>query len=90
MVNARSIKGLILVLILTMVLFKIAADVVPTAAEGYANLSDELAAQTDVLGTDAAAFGGDTKGYVGWFWVIGPFLLAVSVILGAFAYRRRR
>lgn len=92
LVNTGKIRAMIIGVIMMVVLFKIAATLVPTGAQAYHNLSDTLKADTDVLGTDAAAFAGDTDDYVGWFWVLGPFLLVISVVLAVFTLggRRRR
>lgn len=87
-VTAGVIVGLIVALIMLQVLVGVAEDVIPTAAEDYHNLSDTLAGSTAILGTDAAAFAGDTDDYLGWFWVLGPFILVLAVVLGVFRGRR--
>lgn len=87
-ITSGVIIGLIVSLIMLQVLVGISEDIIPSAAGSYENLSNTLAADTQVLGTDAAAFAGDTDDYMGWFWVLGPFVLVLTVILGVFRGRR--
>lgn len=87
-IGTGTIVGLILGLIFLTVLLSVADDTIPTAATAYHNLSDTIASNTDVFGTDAASFAGDTDGYLGWFWVIGPFVMVIMLVLSLFRGRR--
>ena len=78
-ITVGAVVGLILALVMLTVLLSVATDTIPTAAVAFHNLSDDLADRSDVLGTDAASFAGDTDDYLGWFWVIGPFVMAIAV-----------
>lgn len=88
-VSSGAIVSLVLVIIMLTVLVSVAEDVIPTGATAYHNLSDTLAADSAVLGTDAASFAGDTDDYLGWFWVLGPFVLVLMAIVGIFMKGRR-
>lgn len=90
MVSPNKIVGLVLVLVMMTVLFGVARTVIPTAATSYHNLSDALKGDGAIIGTDAAAFAGDTDDYLGWFWVIGPFVLAILLVVGIFLKKGRR
>lgn len=88
-VGPNAIVSLIMVLIFATILLSVGRTTIPTAATAYHNLSDSLASETDVLGTDAAAFAGDTDGYVGWFWALGPFVLVIGIVMAVFMKKRR-
>lgn len=91
-VGTGTITALVIGVIMLTVLFSVAVTVIPTGATAFHNLSDALAGDGDIIGTDAAAFAGNTDTYVGWFWVIGPFVLMISLVIGLFLGRggRRR
>lgn len=87
-ISAGTIVGVIIALIMITVLLKILPTTIPTAATAYHNLTDDMAADTDVYGTDASAFAGDLDDLLGWFWVFSPFVLTLGVVLGVFLKRR--
>lgn len=88
-VGAGAIVGLILSLIMLTVFLSVAEDTIPTAATAYHNLSDTLAGNSAIYGTDAASFAGDTDDYLGWFWALGPFVLVIGIVLAVFMRRGR-
>lgn len=86
--SAGIIIVVIMALIMLTVLLKVLPSTLPTAATSFHNLTDVLAANTEVYGTEAAAFAGDLDTLMGWFWVLAPFILVLGVVLAIF-FRRR-
>lgn len=83
--------ALVLGLVFARMAFPIMGDMITGAATAYHNMTDDMSSHTDVYGTEAATFAGDSDNYLGWLWVIAPFLIAVGVILAlVYAGRGRR
>ena len=78
-----KITGLIVSVIMLTVLLAVASTVIPTGSQAFYDLSTSLSNAT-VLGTGAVAFAADMPSYVGWFWVLGPFVLVIGLVVGLF------
>lgn len=87
-IGPGMIKAAIIGIIFMVVLLQILPDLIVDGATAVHNLSDSLAAESDVLGSDAASLGGDIDDYTGYFWVVGPLVLVISIIVGIFLRRR--
>lgn len=70
------------------VLLGVLESTVPTSAQAFYDFTAGLT-NTSVYGADAVAFAGDVPGYLGWFWVIGPFVMVIMIVLGIFGLKRR-
>lgn len=91
------LTSLIIFVVLIVVFLGMASSLIPTAATSYHNFSDAMAAQSAVIGTNAATFAGNTDDYLGWLWVAGPFVLIFLLVVALFfksrgsgGYRRGR
>lgn len=97
-ITSGSIVSLVLVIIMLVVFINIIEDVIPSGATAYYNLSETFSCTNEtkcgmnadqVYGSDAASFAGDTNDYLGWFWVLGPFVLVLMAVVGIFMRGRR-
>ena len=89
-VSTGKITGLIVGIVLMVVLFSVAQSVIPTGATAFYNLMHTGLSNTTVLGTGAVSLATSMPGWVGYFWVLGPFTLVITLILGFFALKGRR
>lgn len=89
-INQNVILSLITGVIFLVILLGISSSLIPTAATAYHNFSDAMAEQSEVVGTDAATFAGNTDNYLGWLWVAMPFLMVLGLIIGLFVIKRGR
>lgn len=87
-INPGMIIGVLLSLIFLGLLLKIATAVIPQAASSYHTFATSVSGNSTLYGADAAAFAADTPGYLGYFWVLGPFVLVLMLIIGMFMRRR--
>ena len=95
-ITVGTVIGVILALIMFTVLLSVSTDIIPTAATSVHNLTDEFSCSStdnmtsctadshNIYGDDAASFGEDMDNYMGWFFVLGPFILAIVVVLAVF------
>lgn len=88
--NTGVFLTLIVGVIFIVIILGMSSSLIPTAAKSYHNFSDAMAGQSEVVGTDAAAFAGETDNYLGWLWVALPFIAILTLIIGVFAFRKRR
>lgn len=89
-IGPGMIKGAIISLIMLTVFLSILPDLIIDSATSVSELSDAYAANTTVLGTGAASIGGNIDDWTGYFWVLGPFILIITIVLGVFVSGRRR
>ena len=87
--NQNMLLGLIVGIIFIVILVSMSSTLIPTGAVAYHNMSDTLAANGEALGTDAAAFAGNTDSWLGWFWVVGPFILVIYLVINLFLKPKR-
>lgn len=87
-VSTGMIKGFIVGLIMLTVFLSIAPNLIHTSAVSVTALSTELSNST-LYGSGAAAIGGQIDDWTGYFWVVGPLILLITVILGVFLRGRR-
>ena len=99
-----NISGVIIALILGMVflnvIFNVASDLIPDTATAYHNFTESgnvvnstgahIGTNTDYFGSDADAFLRDSDSYLGWFWVLGPFILGITLVLAMFKLKKGR
>lgn len=95
-INPGKIVGLVISVVMLVVLLGVSQTVIPQGAGATYNLFSNLNNATH-LGTGAVTLAGNIPSYTGWFWVLGPFVLVIAVVLGVFmagrkkgGYRRRR
>lgn len=88
-VGPGMIKGLIISLVFLVVLLSIAPQLIHTGAVSVQGLATEYNNST-LYGTGASAIGTQIDDWTGYFWVLGPLVLCMTVILGVFAMRRGR
>lgn len=88
-VNAGKIQAIVVSAIMVMILFSVLSTVYPDVIQESHNLTSEMALLTTELGAAPAAFASNLTSYVGWFWVLAPFLLIISVALGILKLRKR-
>lgn len=89
-VTTGKITGAILGILMLVVFVSMLPSLISVGATSVSNLFTNLSGMGAVIGTDAAAFAGNANGYIGWFWVIGPFILVVGFIVALFLKRGRR
>lgn len=86
-VGVGMIKAAIVGLIFLTVLLSILPDLIHTSAESVQTLSTELSNST-IYGSGAANIGSNLSTWTGYFWVIGPLLLIITIVLGLFMRKR--
>lgn len=89
-VTSGKIMGIVMVVLFSTVLLSILPTLLPTVIQAFYNLTGEMALLTTELGTGPTTFISNVPTYVGWFWVIGPLLLGISIALGVFGKGRGR
>lgn len=87
-IGPGMIKGAIVGLVLLTVFLSILPDLIIDSATSVNELSDAYAANTTVLGDNAASIGGSIDEWTGYFWVLGPFILIIGFITAMFMRRR--
>lgn len=88
-VGVGTIKAAIIGLIFLTVLVSILPDLILDSGEAVNDLSGMYEGNSTVFGTGPSELGGNIDEYAGWFFVIGPFILIITVVLGIFMSRRR-
>lgn len=89
-VNSGLIVGLILSVVFFTVLLSVASNVIPTGAMAYHSLATAFGGNSTIYGSGASSFATNTIAYVGWFWVLAPFILTVGLIMALFVVGGRR
>lgn len=84
-VTAGKIVGVIISLIMVLVLFSMLPNILPSVINSVNTLfgTDGLNNAT-LVGTGPASFASNVSTYLGWFWVVSPFVLVIGVILALF------
>lgn len=77
-------------IILLTVMVSMLPSIIVTGATATHNLSDGLAGQSATIGSAPASFAGNIDDYMGWFWVLGPFILVLTAVVGLFLGNKRR
>jgi hypothetical protein len=88
-IGVGTIKGAIIGLIFLTVLVSILPDLILDSGEAVNDLSGMYAGNSTVFGSGASDLGGSIDEYAGWFFVLGPFILIITVVLGVFMTTRR-
>jgi len=88
-IGVGTIISSILVLVFLSVLLSVLTSTIPTAASAYHTLAQSFAGNTTIYGSEASAFATQSMSYMGWFWVVGAFVMVVLLVLGVFGLNRR-
>lgn len=89
--NSNSIITIVVVLLMVTVLFSMLPSILPTVITSVNNLFGSTAlGNATLVGAGPSAFATTVTTLTGWFWVIGPFLLTVSIIVGLFIAGKHR
>lgn len=89
-VSSGKIMNIVYIVLFSTVLLSMLPTLLPTVIEAFYNLTAEMALLTTELGTGPTTFISNVPTYVGWFWVIGPLLLGISIALGVFGKNKGR
>lgn len=81
------IKGAIVALIFLTVFVSILPSLIHTSALSVKDLATEYG-NTTVYGSSASAIGTQIDDWTGYFWVLGPFVLIIGIIVALFMKRR--
>lgn len=80
MVSQGNIYSLIMTIIMMVILFSVAVDLVPTGAQSVDDLLGHFNTNTTLYGTGPSSLAGTLKSNIGFFWVAGFFLVIVGLI----------
>lgn len=90
-ITTRTIVALIMSLIFVVVLFQMLPGLLPQAITSVNSLfSASILGNETLVGAAPAAFAANVTSYLGWFWVVSPFVLVIGIILGLFLVGGRR
>jgi len=89
-ISSNSITALVIGVVMIVVLFNVMVSVVPLGTTAVHNLSDALVGQSATIGTGPATFAGQIDELSGWFWVVGPLVLVLGLVIGLFLKKGRR
>lgn len=87
-VGPGMIKGAIVALMFLTVLISMLPRLIHQNAIAVVELSEEYG-NTTLYGEGASELGTQVDDWTGYFWVIGPLVLIITVVLGIFLKRRR-
>lgn len=82
------IKGAIVALIFLTVFVSILPDLIETSADSVQTLAEGYTANATLYGTGASTIGGKIDDWMGYFWVLGPFVLIIGIVVKLFMGRR--
>ena len=88
-VSTGMITGAIVALVMAVVFLSMLPTLIPTATKAVHNLSDAIGNDGENIGTGAAALGDNIDDWTGYFWVVGPLVLVIGVVLSLFLKGRR-
>ena|SRR3990167_3861422 len=89
-INEETLKAFIVIMIFALVLFSLAASVLPTTIKSAHNLTESLENGADYLGTAPAALAGTVDDNMGYFWIIGVVLVIIAVAMGWYTVNKKR
>ena len=89
MVNTKTIINLLMSIVFMVVLLSVAAQLIPVGAEAFYDMTQSMT-NTTILGAGPVAFAEITPALLGWFWVLGPFILVIMIVIGIFLKKRGR
>lgn len=86
-IGVGMIKGAIIALIFLTVLLNILPSLIHQNAVSVGALATEYGNAT-VYGSSASSIGSQIDDWTSYFWVLGPLILIITVILGIFMGKR--
>jgi hypothetical protein len=90
-INEKTIMTTIVVVLFGVVLLRMLPSLIPLASGAASDLFVTLGNNTaSKVGEEAATFASTVPSILGWFWVIGPVILVITLAIGMFKHKQHR